>query len=91
MSEILQIINRSPGDLAPVFDAVIEHSMRLCHATQGHLYIYADGQIHAEALRGEPHFVEWQRRRGSHPVTRGARRNARCMASRSSISPMQRK
>jgi thiosulfate/3-mercaptopyruvate sulfurtransferase len=72
MSEILQIINRSPGDLAPVFDAVIEHSMRLCHATQGHLYIYADGQIHAEALRGEPHFVEWQRRRGSHPVTPGS-------------------
>jgi two-component system NtrC family sensor kinase len=72
MSEILQVINSSPGNLAPVFDAVMENSMRLCEATQGHLYIYADGQIRAEALRGEPHFVEWQRRRGSHPVTPGS-------------------
>src|SRR5262249_53569518 len=71
-AEVLQVINSSPGDLAPVFDAVIENSMRLCEATQGHLYIYADGQIHAEALRGEPQFVEWLRRRGSHPVTPGS-------------------
>jgi GAF domain-containing protein len=71
-AEVLQVINSSPGDLAPVFDAVIENSMRLCEATQGHLYIYADGQIHAEALRGEPQFVEWQRRRGSHPVAPGS-------------------
>jgi len=71
-AEVLQVINSSPGDLAPVFDAVIENSMRLCEATQGHLYIYADGQIHAEALRGEPQFVEWQRRRGFHPVNPGS-------------------
>jgi GAF domain-containing protein len=71
-AEVLQVINSSPGDLAPVFDAVIENSMQLCEATQGHLYIYAGGQIHAEALRGEPQFVEWQRRRGSHPVTPGS-------------------
>jgi GAF domain-containing protein len=71
-AEVLQVINSSPGDLTPVFDAVIENSMRLCEATQGHLYIYADGQIHAEALRGEPQFIEWQRRRGSHRVTPGS-------------------
>ena len=71
-AEVLQVINSSPGELAPVFDAVIENSMRLCEATQGHLYIYADGQIHAEALRGEIQFIEWQRRRGSHPVTPGS-------------------
>jgi GAF domain-containing protein/rhodanese-related sulfurtransferase len=72
MSEILQIINSSPGNLEPVFDAVIENSMRLCEATQGHLYIYADGQIQAEALRGEPRFIEWLRGRGSHTVTPGS-------------------
>jgi GAF domain-containing protein/C4-dicarboxylate-specific signal transduction histidine kinase len=71
-TEVLQVINSSPGNLAPVFDAVIENSMRLCEATQGHLYIYADGQIHAEALRGEPQFIEWQRRRGFHPITPGS-------------------
>ena len=71
-AEVLQVINSSPGDLAPVFDAVIENSMRLCEATQGHLYIYADGQIHAEALRGEPSFIEWQRGRGWHRINPGS-------------------
>jgi class 3 adenylate cyclase len=63
-SEVLQVINSSPGDLAPVFDAMLEKATRLCEAPFGTLRIWDGEGFHLGAAHVEPRFRDWLQERG---------------------------
>jgi GAF domain-containing protein len=61
-AEVLQVINSSPGDLAPVFDAMLERALRLCGAPSGVLHIIDGERLYTAAHRGaSPAFAEFHR------------------------------
>jgi two-component system NtrC family sensor kinase len=53
LTEVLHVINSSPGDLALVFDGLLDRALRLCRAPFGVLFRYDGTAMHSAAMRGD--------------------------------------
>ena len=64
-SEVLRIISTSPGELEPVFNAMLANATRICEATIGTLYLYEEDIFRGVALHhtNQTYVDFWQRNR----------------------------
>ena len=53
-SQVLKVISSSPGDLQPVFQAMLENATRLCEAQFGVLNLYDNGALRMGAMHNVP-------------------------------------
>jgi GAF domain-containing protein len=68
-SEVLQVISSSPGELEPVFDALLSNAIHICEAKFGTLYLREENAFRAAAILNSPPAYAEMRRRG--PVRPG--------------------
>ena len=65
-ADVLKVISSSPGDLRPVFEAMLENATRVCDAKFGILFRYEGGLFHSAAsLDVPPAFTDFLDKQGS--------------------------
>jgi two-component system NtrC family sensor kinase len=52
-NQVLSVISSSPGELEPVFQAMLENATRLCEASYGTLWLCEDDAFRTVALHGD--------------------------------------
>jgi signal transduction histidine kinase len=72
-AEVLRVISSSPGELEPVFQAMLANAVRICEARFGVLFRYDGGAFQAAASLGvPPAYAESLRQRRSFRPAAGA-------------------
>ena len=67
-SEVLQVISSSPGELQPVFQAMLSNAVRICGAKFGAMYLCEGDAFRYVAMHNAP--SEWLELRHREPVVR---------------------
>src|SRR5262249_28135809 len=64
-AEVLKVIRSPPGELAPVFQALLENAVRIFGAKFGNLLLYEEGAFRVAAMHDAPSVLEelWRRER----------------------------
>ena len=72
-ADVLRIISSSPGQLAPVFRAILENAVRICEAKFGHMVLAEGNLFRLVAEANTPaELVEHLKQRGSFEPTPGS-------------------
>ncbi len=62
-ADVLRIISTSPGELEPVFQAMLENATRICGAKFGVLLLFESGRMRVVGMHNAPEAFEEMRRR----------------------------
>src|SRR5262249_55726085 len=82
-SEILHVISSSPGELQPVFDAILANATRICEAKFGSMYLSEGDAVRIAAMHNvPPSFVEERRR---NPLIRPDTTLGRVLATKQTV------
>ena len=65
-SEVLKVISSSPSDLQPVFQSMLDNSVRICQAKFGQMFLCEGDKVRAVAQLDVPAaLVQWDEQRGA--------------------------
>jgi signal transduction histidine kinase len=75
-ADVLKVISSSPGELEPVFNAMLENAVRICEAKFGNLLLYDGAAFRFAALHNAP--PAWDQLRRHNPAVRPGPNNPLC-------------
>ncbi len=61
-ADVLKVISSSPGELEPVFNAMLENATRICEAKLGNLFLREGNCLRAVAVHGDSYYADHYRR-----------------------------
>jgi adenylate cyclase len=79
-ADVLKVISSSPGDLRPVFDAMLENAVRICEAAFGSMLQHEGGGFRRVALHNAP--MDYEKYSKTEPFLRPTKTLAHILETR---------